>query len=113
MTNEAAYFVRVDDVKQEVAIDFYGYPWNVFESQTLVPKTYSLLASIDQLAKDGQQFAFSLVAVQMHDTGIDVLSEVVGGDFMVMKVAGMGLPIVHSNSPSVRKCSQHFTWSSF
>jgi hypothetical protein len=100
VAGEASYFVRIDDMKQEITVDFYGYPWNVFDSQTSVPKTYSLLASIAPLAKEGQKFAFTLASVQMHDAGKDVASQVIGSDFQVMKVAGMGLPMVVGSTSS-------------
>lgn len=100
IANEANYFVQVDDVKHQVIIDFYSTPWYAFDSQTLVPRTYSLLASMDSLAKDGQQFKFSLTTVHMHNAGQSILSEVIGRDFKVATTPGMELPVITYSSPA-------------
>lgn len=100
ITNEANYVVNINNERQEVVIDFYFAPWYAFDSQTGIPKTYSLLASIDPLAQEGRKFAFNLSSVQMHEAGKEVLSQVVGGDFKVMKVSGSGLPVITKSTPS-------------
>lgn len=97
--NEAPYDMRRDDQTHEVVVNFYASSWfpNDFG---VVPKTYSLLVSLDPLAPVGTTFAFELSAVQMHDAGKTVVSEVKGGEFKVMSVAGVGLPIITTVSPS-------------
>lgn len=100
IANEAIYFVQVDDVKHQVIIDFYSTPWYAFDSQTLVPRTYSLLASMDSLAKDGQQFKLSLTTVHMHNAGQSILSEVTGRDFKVVTTPGMELPVITYSTPA-------------
>lgn len=97
--NEAPYDMRRDDQTHEVVVNFYASSWfpNDFG---VVSKTYSLLVSLDPLAPVGTTFAFELSAVQMHDAGKTVVSEVRGGEFKVMNVAGVGLPIITTVSPS-------------
>jgi hypothetical protein len=100
VATEALYYVHVDDVKHEVVIDFFSVPWYAMDSQTSVPKTYSLLASVDYLAKDGTQFAFSLSAVQMHNAGQSAMREVMGRDFTIGTTVGKVLPVVTASSSS-------------
>jgi len=97
--NEAPYDIRRDDQKHEVVVNFYSSSWFVNDFG-VVPKTYSLLVSLDPLAPIGTTFAFGLSAVQMHDAGKTVVSEVKGGEFKVMNVAGVGLPIIATVSPA-------------
>lgn len=91
--SEASYDIRRDEQTHEVVVNFYSYSWFPNDFGT-VPKTYSLLVSLDPLAPVGTTFAFELSAVQMHDAGKTVVSEVKGGQFKVMNVVGVGLPII-------------------
>lgn len=99
VSNEALYSARRDDVRHEVVIDFYQAAWfpNDFG---IVPKTYSLLVSMDPSVAVGTTFAFSLSDVQMHDAGKTVTTEVDGAQFKVISVVGKALPVVTTGSPS-------------
>lgn len=109
VSREAPYSVRRDDERHEIVIDFYQSPW-YSNDYGVTPKTYSLLVSMDPLAPVGTTFAFELSAVQMHDAGKTVVSEVKGGEFKVMNVAGVGLPIITTVSPSYLSTSTTNTY---
>lgn len=97
ITSEAPYNVRRDDATHKIIVDFYQYAWfpNDFGA---VPRVYSLIASLKPGVIVGTTFAFKLDAVQMHDIGKTVTSEVNGGQVQVMKVADAELPVITTTS---------------
>lgn len=95
--SEALYDVRRDDAKHEVTINFYQASWypNDFG---IVPKTYSLLGSLDPAVPIGTTSTFKLTAVQLHEAGKTAAFDVSGVRFEVVKIAGMGLPVITTAS---------------
>lgn len=96
---EAVYNVVRDNTKHEVTINFYRSSWypNDFG---IVPKTYSLLASLNPDVPIGTTAAFKLTAVQLHEAGKTASLDVSGVPFEVVKIAGMTLPVITTASVS-------------
>lgn len=96
--SEARYNILYDDAKHEVTVNFYQAPWypNDFG---VVPKTYSLLASLDPAVPVGTTGMFKLTAVQLHEADKTASFDVSGVQFEVVKIAGMSLPTITTSSP--------------